>query len=46
MSTTSDLKVAVQYSLSTSSVLLRIETEDFVRRGVPVRWLSAFPTED
>ena len=46
MSTTSDLSVAVQYSLSATSVLLRIETEDFVKRGVPVRWLSAFPAEE
>ena len=46
MSTTSDLQVAMQYSLSASSVLLRIETNNYVKRGVGVRWLSAFPFEE
>ena len=46
MSTTSELKVAMEYSLSTSSVLLRIETEDYIKRGVGVRWLSTFPSEE
>ena len=34
MSTTSDLKVAMQYSLSPSSVLLRIQTDTYLKRGV------------
>ena len=46
MSTTADLKIAMQYSLSTSSVLLRIATKNAGKRGVPVRWLSAFPGEE
>ena len=29
--------------VSPDSVLLRIETDDYVKRGVGVRWLSAFP---
>ena len=46
MSTTSDLKIAMQYSLSSSSVLMRIDTSSFLMRGIGVRWLSAFPAEE
>jgi len=46
MSTTTDIAVAMKYSLSAASVLLRIETSNFMKRGVSVRWLSAFPAEE
>ena len=46
MSTTTDLKVAMQYSMSGSSVLLCIKTASSARRGVGVKWLSAFPAEE
>jgi len=46
MSTTADLKVAVEYSMSNTSVLLRIATSSAVKRGVGVKWLSAFPAEE
>ena len=45
MSTTSDLKVAMQYSKSSQSVLLRLRTEDFMTRGADISFLSAFPGE-
>ena len=45
MSTTSDLKVAMQYSKSSQSVLLRLRTEDFMTRGPDISFLSAFPCE-
>ena len=44
-STTHDLSVAVRYSQSTSSVLLRLETESFRERGADLTFLSAFPAE-
>ena len=46
MSTTADLKVAMEYSMSATSVLLRIKTSGAIKRGVGVRWLSAFPDEE
>jgi len=45
MSTTSSLKIAMQYSVSEKSLLLRIKTSDFMNRGPDISWLSAFPTE-
>ena len=45
MSTTSDLKVAMQYSKRSQSVLLRLRTEDFMTRGAHISFLSAFPGE-
>ena len=44
MSTTSDLSVAMRYSASSTSVLLRLITESFMQRG-PDICLSAFPGE-
>ena len=44
-STTHDLSVAVRYSQSTSSVLLRLETKSFRERGADLTFLSAFPAE-
>lgn len=46
MSTTTDLKVAMEYSMSASSVILRIKTSSAIKRGVGVKWLSAFPAEE
>ena len=46
MSTTSNLKVAMSYSLSAHSVLLRLLTEDFMTRGPDISFLSAFPAEE
>ena len=45
MSTTRELEVAVKYSASTCSVLLKIETSDFRVRGADLSFLSAFPRE-
>ena len=45
MSTTADLAIAVQYSLSKSSLLFRIVTNSFMQRGADLQFLSAFPGE-
>ena len=46
MSTTEDLKIAIQYaSKGTCSVLLRIRTSGFMTLGAQLMWLSAFPFE-
>ena len=45
MSTTAELKVAVQYSASANSVLLRLRTASFMARGADISFLSAFPAE-
>ena len=45
MSTTTDLSVAVRYSLSHHSVLLKIVVPDFMSLGADLRWLSVFPAE-
>lgn len=45
MSTTSDLQVAVRYSASSSSVLLKLDTETFMDRGADLAFVSAFPRE-
>jgi len=46
MSTTTDLTVAMKYSLGRESLLLRIATRDYQQRGIPIKWLSAFPAEE
>jgi hypothetical protein len=46
MSTTSNLKIAMQYSASPQAVLLRLVAEDFMTRGPDISFLSAFPGED
>ena len=43
MSTTSNLSVAMKYSASARSVLLRLITESFYERGPDISFLSAFP---
>ena len=45
LSTTSDLAVAVSYSLSKSSLFFKIVASNFLSTGVDVQWLSAFPGE-
>ena len=45
MSTTHDLSVAVRYSTSECSVLLKLDTESFRERGADLSWISAFPAE-
>jgi len=45
MSTTRDLKIALQYSASEHSVILRLRTKGFMGRGADISFLSAFPGE-
>ena len=45
MSTTRELEVAVKYSTSACSVLLKLETRNFRERGADLTFLSAFPAE-
>ena len=46
MSTTSALQVAVQFSASEASVLLRLRTSSFMSRGADISFLSVFPAEN
>mmetsp|Transcript_39603 Transcript_39603/g.105338 ORF Transcript_39603/g.105338 Transcript_39603/m.105338 type:complete len:492 (-) Transcript_39603:558-2033(-) len=45
MSTSTDLEVALRYSLSKFPLLFRIVPAGFLSCGVDVEWLSAFPHE-
>jgi hypothetical protein len=45
MSTTSSLKIAMQYSASQNALLLRLRTSNFMVRGPDISFLSAFPAE-
>ena len=45
MSTTTDLKTAMIYAKSRSSVLLRLVTRNFMSRAPDVSFLSCFPAE-
>lgn len=45
MSTTTDLSVAVRYSLSSSSLLFKLRSNSFMQRGADLTWCSAFPDE-
>ena len=45
MSTTSSLKIAMEYSASENSLLLRLFTSSFMVRGPDISFLSAFPAE-
>jgi hypothetical protein len=45
MSTTTDLAVAVRYSLSRQSLIFKILVPSFMSRGADLAWLSAFPDE-
>ena len=46
MSTTHNLEVAVNYSTSECSVLLKLVTSNCGERGANLGWVSAFPAED
>ena len=46
MSTTSSLKVAMQYSAAQNALLLRLRTSNFMVRGPNISFLSAFPAEE
>jgi hypothetical protein len=45
MSTTTDLEVAVLYSLSQQSLLFKIVASNFLSTGADLQWLSVFPGE-
>jgi hypothetical protein len=45
LSTTSDLRVALAYSLSQNSLFFKIVADSWLSLGVDVQWLSAFPAE-
>jgi hypothetical protein len=45
MSTTTELAVAVRYSLSNNSLLFKIVVSDFMVMGADLQWVSAFPGE-
>jgi hypothetical protein len=45
MSTTTDIKTAVDYSTSTDSLIFKIVTKNKLQRGAELEWLSAFPAE-
>jgi hypothetical protein len=45
MSTTTDLTVALRYSASHSSLVLKLRTTSFMERGADISFLSAFPGE-
>ena len=46
MSTTTDIKTAVEYSLSSESLIFMIVTKNALQRGASLSWLSVFPTEE
>ena len=46
MSTTSSLKIAMEYSAGEKALLLRIKTKNFMTRGPSICFLSAFPAEE
>ena len=45
MSTTSSLKIAMEYAASEHSLLMRLITSSFMARGPDISFLSAFPAE-
>ena len=45
MSTTTDIKTAVSYSMSNESLLFKIVTRNGLQRGADLQWVSAFPAE-
>jgi hypothetical protein len=45
MSTTSNMEVAVSYSLSSESLIFKIITKNALQRGSDLQWVSAFPGE-
>ena len=45
MSTTGDLKIALEYALGAEALLLKVRTKSFMQRGASLSYLSAFPAE-
>ena len=45
MSTTTDMRVAVHYGLSSDSLLFLLKVDNFLQYGAELQWLSAFPGE-
>ena len=45
MSTTSELRVAAQYSASRNALLLKLRVRNSMQRGADLQWLSIFPAE-
>ena len=45
MSTTSDIRVAIEYALSRNSLLFKVVADSFMCRGADITFLSAFPAE-
>jgi len=45
MSTTTQLKVALQYAEAQHSLLLKLKTDSFMGRGASIQFLSCFPGE-
>ena len=45
MSTTTDVKVAIQYSMSDNCILFKLLTKSSMERGADLAFLSAFPGE-
>ena len=45
MSTTTDMRVAVHYGLSSDSLLFLLKVGNFLQYGAELQWLSAFPGE-
>ena len=45
MSTTSDIRIAAQYSMSPDSLLFKIVNHSFMSIGADIDWLSTFPGE-
>ncbi len=45
LSTTTDLEVAVRYSISQNCLLFKIAVPDFMSMGAELQWISAFPGE-
>ena len=43
MSTTRDVEVAIRYSASECSILLKLDTASFRERGADLAFVSAFP---
>jgi len=46
MSSTANLALAVQYSLSQESLLFKLRTDSFMARGASIAFLSVFPAEE
>jgi hypothetical protein len=45
MSTTTDIKTAAAYSLSSKCLIFKIVTRNGLQRGADLQWVSAFPSE-